>query len=170
MRILREIDVCRAGEVGAILRREGLYSSHLTKWRQEREESERDALSPKKRGRKAKEADGAARRVAELERGGRKTDPRADGRGRGSGSRGRDQASLRSNVATHHQASHSELVRTGVGPSGWGGLSRQGRGTAPAALKSIQHCFDDPSVFFYTEITHREGGTAHVVPWASLYV
>ena len=67
MRILREIDECRTGEVGAILRREGLYSSHLTKWRQEREEAERAALSPKKRGRKAKEADEATRRVAELE-------------------------------------------------------------------------------------------------------
>ena len=39
LRILREADGCRKpGELGALLRREGLYSSHLTKWRQQREE------------------------------------------------------------------------------------------------------------------------------------
>lgn len=36
-RILAEADACRRGQVGALLRREGLYYSHLTKWRGERE-------------------------------------------------------------------------------------------------------------------------------------
>lgn len=46
-RILREIDAAPPGKVASILRREGLYSSHLTKWRRERDEA---ALVPKKRG------------------------------------------------------------------------------------------------------------------------
>jgi transposase-like protein len=40
------------GAIGALLRREGLYSSHLTTWRRQREQGEREALTPKKRGRK----------------------------------------------------------------------------------------------------------------------
>lgn len=46
-RILRETDDAQAGKIGEILRREGLYSSTLTKWRQERAQR---ALAPKKRG------------------------------------------------------------------------------------------------------------------------
>jgi transposase len=46
-RILREVDAASAGQVAAILRREGLYTSHLQKWRLERDER---ALAPKKRG------------------------------------------------------------------------------------------------------------------------
>ena len=50
-RILAEADACsKPGEVGALLRREGLYSSHLTEWRACRERGELDALAPKKRG------------------------------------------------------------------------------------------------------------------------
>lgn len=67
-RILREADQCGPGELGALLRREGLYASHLTKWRKQREEAEREALAPKKRGRKAKEPNPLAQRLAELER------------------------------------------------------------------------------------------------------
>jgi len=52
--ILKEADRCSAGEIGALLRREGLYSSHLTSWRRQRDLGELEALSPKKRGRKAK--------------------------------------------------------------------------------------------------------------------
>jgi transposase-like protein len=48
-RILDEADRCtEPGQVGDLLRREGLYSSHLTNWRRQREEG----LSPKRRGRK----------------------------------------------------------------------------------------------------------------------
>jgi transposase-like protein len=53
-RILEEIDRCtQPGEIGAVLRREGLYSSHISKWRQQRERGLRQGLAPKKRGRKA---------------------------------------------------------------------------------------------------------------------
>jgi len=40
-----------AGEIGALLRREGLYSSHLAAWRRQREEGILNALSPRRRGR-----------------------------------------------------------------------------------------------------------------------
>lgn len=67
-RILREADHCRPGELGALLRREGLYRSHVQKWREQRDRAEREALTAKKVGRKAKEPNPEARRVAELER------------------------------------------------------------------------------------------------------
>lgn len=51
LHILREADQCRNGEMGALLRREGLYSSHLTTWRKERD-SGRMSVESKKRGRK----------------------------------------------------------------------------------------------------------------------
>ena len=52
--ILDEAERCRdAGAIGALLRREGLYSSHLTTWRRQREQGELQALAPKKRGRKS---------------------------------------------------------------------------------------------------------------------
>lgn len=51
-RVLREIDAS-PGQTGAILRREGLYSSHLSKWREQREAGTLAALG-KKRGPKGK--------------------------------------------------------------------------------------------------------------------
>jgi len=55
VRILREADEAlasgEAGAVGALCRREGLYSSHLVTWRKQREAGELAALTPKKRGR-----------------------------------------------------------------------------------------------------------------------
>jgi transposase-like protein len=51
LRILQEVDRCGPGGIGALLRREGLYSSHLGKWRQQRESGALMALS-RKRGRK----------------------------------------------------------------------------------------------------------------------
>jgi transposase len=54
LRILREADGCtQPGQLGALLRREGLYSSHLSTWRQQRDEGTLAALTPKRRGRKA---------------------------------------------------------------------------------------------------------------------
>ena len=54
LRILREADGCRAaGQVGALLRRDGLYSSHLTAWRKQRSEGTLAGLAPKRRGPKA---------------------------------------------------------------------------------------------------------------------
>jgi len=52
MRLLSEADAAKAtpGGVGALLRREGLYSSHLATWRREREAGMRQALAPKTRG------------------------------------------------------------------------------------------------------------------------
>ena len=56
-RILREVDEALAsgesGAVGALLRREGLFSSHLAAWRAARDRGELAGLAPKKRGRKA---------------------------------------------------------------------------------------------------------------------
>jgi transposase-like protein len=47
--VLRQADTCSGrGEVGALLRREGLYSSHLTQWRKQRERGERQGLSRKR--------------------------------------------------------------------------------------------------------------------------
>ena len=64
LRILREAEArTDTGQLGALLRREGLYSSHLAKWRQQRTAG----LTPRKRGRKPKR-DPVVRRVAELER------------------------------------------------------------------------------------------------------
>lgn len=55
-RILTEADACsKPGEVGALLRREGIYSSYLTAWRRERAKAQ--GLSPKKRGRKGQSAE-----------------------------------------------------------------------------------------------------------------
>jgi transposase len=51
LRILREVEACQGtGEVGALLRREGIYSSYLTTWRKQREAGELDGLAPRKRG------------------------------------------------------------------------------------------------------------------------
>lgn len=66
-RILAAADGCtELGQIGALLRREGIYSSHLATWRRQREVSERTALEPRPRGRKANPAIAEARRVVEL--------------------------------------------------------------------------------------------------------
>ena len=68
-KILREAEQCRQpGEIGALLRREGLYSSHLANWRAARASGERAGLEAKRRGTKPRGRDGQAERVAELER------------------------------------------------------------------------------------------------------
>jgi len=48
----KETDTCSEGQIGAILRREGLYSSHLTTWRRQRQAGQLAALTDNKRGRK----------------------------------------------------------------------------------------------------------------------
>jgi transposase-like protein len=64
LRILREAERCAtSGAIGALLRREGLYSSHLTSWRQQQAK----ALQPRRRGRKP-QANPLRARVAQLER------------------------------------------------------------------------------------------------------
>jgi transposase-like protein len=68
-RIVREANACQVpGEVGALLRREGLYSSHLTHWRREVEASEQAALAPKRRGPNPDLAKAESRRNEALER------------------------------------------------------------------------------------------------------
>ena len=53
LRIVEEADQCTEhGQIGAMLRREGLYSSHLTTWRRQREAGVLQGMTPKKRGRK----------------------------------------------------------------------------------------------------------------------
>lgn len=69
LQILKQADMCKEpGQLGALLRREGLYHSNLIVWRRQREEGTLKALSPKKRGRKAQPPNPLAARVAELER------------------------------------------------------------------------------------------------------
>jgi transposase len=68
LRILKEAEACTAQERGALLRREGLYASHLTHWRQQREKGSLAGLATQKRGPKQDADRAKARRIAELER------------------------------------------------------------------------------------------------------
>jgi len=66
-RILDAADRCtQPGEIGALLRKEGIYSSHLATWRRQRAADERAALEPQKRGRKADPAQAEDHRVLQL--------------------------------------------------------------------------------------------------------
>lgn len=68
LRILEEVDRCReSGEIGALLRREGLYTSNLSAWREQRRVGALGALSAKQRGRKVRR-DPQAEQVERLER------------------------------------------------------------------------------------------------------
>lgn len=68
LRILKEAEICTLpGQLGALLRREGLYSSHLTTWRRQKEQGMLDALSPKKRGPKTLKRNPLALKVALLD-------------------------------------------------------------------------------------------------------
>jgi len=69
LRILKEYDACtKQGEIGALLRREGLYYSNINTWLRQRDEGSLHGLSPKKRGRRTKEVNPLANTVAQLER------------------------------------------------------------------------------------------------------
>lgn len=68
-RILREAAACtELGSLGALLRREGLYSSLLSKWKEQAERGEIAGLTPKKRGPAPKPVDPRDKRIVELER------------------------------------------------------------------------------------------------------
>ena len=68
-RVLQEADACtKSGELGALLRREGLYSSHLASWRSARARGELSGLSPRKRGPKARTPHPDTKRILHLER------------------------------------------------------------------------------------------------------
>jgi len=69
LRILEEAERCsEPGQLGELLRREGLYSSHLTTWRKQRDEGALQGLGPRKRGRKPKRKDPIALEVERLRR------------------------------------------------------------------------------------------------------
>jgi transposase len=69
LRILAAADACVApGDIGALLRREGIYSSHLATWRKQRQSAGEAAALERKRGPKADPAAAQTRRVLELER------------------------------------------------------------------------------------------------------
>jgi len=69
LRILEEADGCNEpGEIGALLRREGLYSSYLSRWRWHRDQGQLQALAPKKRGRKNAAQDQRVEELVELRR------------------------------------------------------------------------------------------------------
>ena len=69
LKVLREADACRKpGEIGALLRREGLYSSNLVTWRRQREKGEMSALFPRKRGPAPREKNPLASKVTALEK------------------------------------------------------------------------------------------------------
>jgi transposase len=71
LQVVREADACtRPGEIGALLRREGLFSSHLGKWRTQRDAGALGALEPRQRGPRPPSADAveSVRLRRELER------------------------------------------------------------------------------------------------------
>ena len=65
--VLEATDQLQGGEIGAYLRREGLYWSHLSAWRRQRDDGTLKGLASRKPGRRAKQ-DPQARRIAQLER------------------------------------------------------------------------------------------------------
>ena len=68
LRILEEADRCtQPGEIGRLLRREGLYSSHLSVWRKARRNGSLKTLTPKKRGTKPAESNPLSGKVRQLE-------------------------------------------------------------------------------------------------------
>ena len=69
LKVLQEGEACtQPGAIGALLRREGLYSSNLTTWREQRRTGELGGLAPKKRGPVPKAKNPLAAKVAALER------------------------------------------------------------------------------------------------------
>jgi transposase len=72
LKIVRAAEACRDGEIGALLRREGLFSSQLSMWRRQREEGALEGLRTRKRGPKVKAVDPRVKKLeqenARLER------------------------------------------------------------------------------------------------------
>lgn len=70
LKILKQADACTpgSGELGELLRKEGLYSSHLLTWREQRDAGTLAGLTPKKRGRKAKRRDEVTEELDRLRR------------------------------------------------------------------------------------------------------
>ena len=69
LRILDQVEACtKPGQIGELLRREGLYSSSLTTWRRQKAEGILQAMKQKKRGRKIKKSNPLSSEVAQLQR------------------------------------------------------------------------------------------------------
>lgn len=69
LRMLREADACQQpGELGALLRREGLYSSHLTSWRRQRDREALKSMRARKRGRVPKPENPLRKEIERLSR------------------------------------------------------------------------------------------------------
>ena len=69
VKVLKEADAChKPGEIGALLRREGLYFSNLKAWREQRRKGELAGLAQKQRGPAPKATNPLAARVAALEK------------------------------------------------------------------------------------------------------
>jgi len=69
LQILEEVDDCtKQGQIGALLRREGLYSSYLATWRRQKQKGLLEAMAPQKRGRKKKKKNPLANKLACLEK------------------------------------------------------------------------------------------------------
>jgi len=67
LEILRKADACtERGQLGVLLRREGLYASSVISWRRQREQGVLDGLTPRKRGRKARPVDPLARKLRDV--------------------------------------------------------------------------------------------------------
>jgi transposase-like protein len=68
-RLLNAADRCtKPGELGALLRREGIYSSMLATWRKQRAQAEEAALQARRRGRQPDPALAEARQLEQLQR------------------------------------------------------------------------------------------------------
>jgi transposase-like protein len=77
--ILKKAAACKKpGEIGALLRREGLYSSHLVVWRRARDRGELAGLAAKKRGPPPHQRDDRDRKIVELERALKRSEARAE--------------------------------------------------------------------------------------------
>ena len=69
LRILEEADACtEPGEIGALVRREGIYSSYLSRWREARDRGQLSSLSAQRRGPKVASDAALARENARLRR------------------------------------------------------------------------------------------------------
>jgi len=79
LRVLNEADSCtKRGELGALLRREGLYSSHLAAWQAARARGELSGLISKKRGPKPRLHHPDEKKILQLERENRRLRARAE--------------------------------------------------------------------------------------------
>jgi transposase len=79
LRIVEEADACiEPGQIGALLRREGIYSSYLSRWRRARDRGQLTALGPQQRGPKPATDATLSREVTRLQRENEKLKARLD--------------------------------------------------------------------------------------------